>query len=103
MNIKKNDIVKVMAGKDKGKTGKITQVFPKENKLVVEGVNIRVKHLKGRGDQKGQRLEFNAPMDASNVMFINPKTGQITRLGVKILPDGKKVRRMIKGNETLTD
>ena len=68
MKIKTGDSVQVIAGKDKGKSGKVIQVFPKLNKVVVENINKTVKHLKKRGTTAGQRIDFNAPIDVSNVM-----------------------------------
>lgn len=67
LHIKSGMQVKVLAGKDKGKTGKVVQVFPKLNRVVVEGVNATKRHLKARGDQKGQVVEFSMPIHASNV------------------------------------
>jgi len=65
MKIKKNDNVKIIAGKDKGKTGKVAQVFPQHNKVVVEGLNVRFKHMRPkRQNEKGQRIEYSAPLDA---------------------------------------
>ena len=66
-HVKSGDMVKVLAGKDKGKTGKILQVFPKKNRVVVEGVNTMKKHLKSRGNEKGQVIELSAPIHISNV------------------------------------
>ena len=79
--IRSGDTVVVVTGKDKGKTGKVLQVFLKEQRVVVEGVNRSVKHLKpARIGEKGQRLEFNAPIHMSNVMIADPKSGKATRV-----------------------
>ena len=79
--IKAGDTVVVIAGKDRGKSGKVLQVFTKEDRVVVEGVNKMVKHLKpSRAGEKGQRLEFNGPIHLSNVMMADPKTGKPTRV-----------------------
>ncbi len=67
IHVKTGDAVKILAGKDKGKTGTILQVFPKKNRVVVEGVNIMKKHLKSKNKQKGQIIELSAPIHASNV------------------------------------
>ena len=68
MKIKKGDTIKVIAGKDKGKTGKVVQAFPKLNRVSVEGVNISYKHLRGqKGSQAGQKIEFPSPIHISNV------------------------------------
>jgi len=102
MKIKKNDTVKIIAGKDKGKSGKVSQVFPKLNKVVVEGLNIRFRHLgPRRQNEKGQRIEYAAPMDASNVMVVDPKTGKPTRLSSKKLDSGEKIRLSKKSNEAV--
>jgi large subunit ribosomal protein L24 len=90
MNIKKNDIVKVMAGKDKGKTGKVVQIFKVLNKVVVEKINRKFKNLRRkRESEKGQRIEFDAPIDASNVMLVCKKCGKTTRVGYKLSADKK--------------
>lgn len=93
MKLKKGDNVKVLSGKERGKTGKITQLFPEERKLVIEGVNKAVKHVKTRKQgQKGQKIEFFAPLSISNVTLVCPKCAKPARVGYKILDDGKKVR-----------
>ncbi|MFA6447034.1 MAG: 50S ribosomal protein L24 [Patescibacteria group bacterium] len=76
--IKKGDMVAVITGKDKGKTGKVMQTFPKLNRVVVEGVNIAKKHLRARNRQeKGQVVEFSMPLHASNVMLIDASEKRI--------------------------
>ncbi len=93
MKIKKNDTVIVVAGKDKGKTGKVMKTFPKDNKVVVEGVNIQTKHQKPMGPKKpGGLVKSEGKIDASNVMFYDSATKKGVRLGYKFLDDGKKVR-----------
>lgn len=102
MRIKKGDTVKIIAGKDKGKTGKIMQVFPVENKVVVEGLNIRIKNMRPKkANEKGQRIEFAAPLQASNVMLIDNKTGHTTRIGYKKLESGEKIRIAKKSGEAI--
>ncbi len=105
MKIKKGDNVKVMTGKDKGKTGKVIQVFPALNKIVVEGVNIAVKHIRTRKQgEKGQKVEFASPLSAANVMVVCPKCAKPSRLGTKeLVTDGKKrkVRVCRKCKETV--
>jgi large subunit ribosomal protein L24 len=82
MKIKTKDQVKIIAGKDKGKSGKVQQVFPKENRASVEGLNLLVKHLRpNRQGEKGQRVEFAAPLNLTNLMLICPKCGKPTRVG----------------------
>jgi len=90
MKIKKNDQVLIISGKDRGKKGKVLDVFPKEEKVVVEGGNIRKKHVKPkRSGEKGQVVETPAPIAVSNVKLICPKCGQLTRVGYKIVKDKK--------------
>lgn len=84
MHVKTGDKVKVMVGRDLGKTGKVLQVFPLYNKVVVEGANIRVKHMRaqgGKGNTKGQKIEYPSPLDISNVMVVCPACGAATRVG----------------------
>ena len=102
MKLHLNDQVEIIAGKDKGKTGKVTQVFQAHNKAAVEGFNIRYRHIKPRRqNEKGQRLEYSAPFEASNVMVLDPKTSKTTRINYKILADGKKVRISTRSKEAL--
>jgi len=86
MNIKKDDKVKILAGKDRGKTGNVLQVLPARKKVSVEGLNLLIKHLRPRRQgEKGQRIEFPAFIDASNVALICPKCGKATRVGSKTI------------------
>ncbi len=102
MNIKTGDKVKVIAGKDKGKTGKVVQVLPKLDRVVVEGANILVKHMRPRKQgEKGQKIQLPAPLNVSNVAFICPKCNKQSRIGNKILENGKKVRVCKKCKETI--
>ena len=101
MNFKTGDKVVVISGKDKGKSGKITHVLRSENRVVVEGVNIVKKHVKGNGQQAGSINEVEAPIHASNVMIVDPKTNKPTRIGHKIDKDGKKIRISKKSNSSL--
>ena len=92
MNLLKGDKVIVIAGRDKGKTGTIQKVDPKSNRVVVENVNLRKKHKKPtQGNPDGGIVEIYAPIDASNVMLVDPKTKKPTRIGHKE-EKGKKVR-----------
>ena len=85
MNIKKDDKVKILAGKDRGKTGKVLQVLPDRQKVSVEGLNLLIKHLHPRRQgEKGQRIEFPAFIDASNVAVVCSKCGKATRIGYKL-------------------
>lgn len=82
--IKVNDRVTVIAGKDKGKAGKVLQILPYMNKIVVEGVNVMYKHLRSqKKGEKGQRVQFNGPLAISNVLLNCPKCGKNSRLGIK--------------------
>ena len=92
MTVKKGDTVVVIAGKDKGKKGKILEVFPKDNRVIVDGVNIVSKHKKARTQQEQSAIiKKTAPIDASNVMVVCGVCGKATRVAHKEI-DGKKVR-----------
>ena len=97
MKIKKGDKVKIMAGKDKGKTGKVLQVFPSRNRASVEGRNLLIKHMRPRRQgEQGQRIEFPAPLNLSNMMLVCPKCNKPTRIGYKIVEikhEGKKAKK----------
>ena len=101
MHFKTGDKVVVISGKDKGKEGKIIKVLRNENRVVVEGVNIVKKHVKGNGQQAGSITEVEAAIHASNVMIIDPKTKKRTRIGHTVDKKGKKVRVAKKSNENL--
>jgi len=92
MHVKKGDKVKVITGKDKGKTGVVLEAYPKKNRVLVEGVNIVKKHAKPSQDNpQGGIISQEAAIHVSNVMPIDPKTGEPTRVGYKEV-NGKKVR-----------
>ena len=96
MNIKKGDNVIIISGSDKGKTGKVVASFPADNKVVVEGVNLKKKHQrKSKENQKGQMVEKALPINVSKVMLIESSTGKGTRVGRKEI-GGKTVRISIK-------
>ena len=99
MKLKTGDKVVVIAGKSKGKEGTIISVLKDENKVVVEGVNMVKKHLKPNGQESGSIVEREAPIDASNVMILDPKTKKPTRIGHTTNKAGKKVRVAKKSNE----
>jgi large subunit ribosomal protein L24 len=93
LNLKKGDEIKVMAGKDKGKTGKILEVDPKSGRIVAEGVNIHTRFARPtstsrRQSNKGQRLEVAAPLNISKVMLICPNCGKTTRVGREVTDSG---------------
>ena len=92
MKIKKGDTVKILSGKDKGKTGKVATIFRGDGRIIVEGVNIKKKHLRPRKQgQKGQTVEISAPLNSSNAMVVCPSCKKPSRLGIKTT-DGKKMR-----------
>lgn len=98
MKIKKGDTIKVIAGKDKGKTGRVLEVLRTKNRVRVEGVAVYKKHLKAGRSQKnpeGGILELNGTLDASNVMVVDPASNKVTRVGVKL--DGEKKVRVGRG------
>lgn len=101
MNFKKGDKVVVIAGKSKGKQGTILKVLKDENKVLVEGANMVKKHLKPNGEGTGSIIEIEAPIHASNVMMLDPKTKKPTRIGHTTNKAGKKVRFAKKSNENL--
>jgi len=90
MKLKKSDTIVVIAGNYKGKTGKILKVFPKANRVIVEGVNIRKRHTKAnQKNPQGGIMEKEASINVSNVMILDPKTNEKTRIGAKIIIDDK--------------
>ena len=101
MFIKTGDKVKVIAGKDKGKEGTVIKTFPKKDRVIVEGLNLIKKHTRATGmDAQGGIVETEAPIHASNVMIVDPSTGNATRVGTRV-EDGKKVRYSKKSGEAL--
>lgn len=101
MNFKTGDKVVVITGKDKGKEGTITKTLRAENKVIVEGINVVKKHMKPQGNQPGSIVEVEAPIHASNVMIIDPKTKKGTRIGHEIDKKGNKIRVSKKSNSAL--
>lgn len=105
MNIKQGDKVKILSGKDRGKIGKVLQVWPALDRVSVEGLNLAIKHLRPRRqNEKGQRIEFPAPLNAGKLMLVCPKCSRPTRVShavEKLAREGgaaveKKVRRCKK-------
>ena len=101
MNLKVGDKVVVIAGSDKGKEGKIIKTLRSSNRVVVEGVHIVKKHQKPNGQESGGILEIEAPINASNVMIIDPKTKKRTRIGHTTNKNNKKIRITKKSNVEL--
>ncbi len=91
MRIKKDDAVIVITGKDKGKTGKVLKAMPKENRVIVEGVNVQTKHQKQTRTAPAEIKHVEGPIDASNVMFYDTKANEAVKVGYAV-EDGKKVR-----------
>lgn len=100
MKIRKGDMVQVMAGKDKGKKGKILATNKEDNRVVVEGVNIATCHIKKQGTTPGQIIKIEKPIQVSNVMILCPETGKPTRIAMK-MEGTKKVRVSVKSGKTL--
>lgn len=100
--IKKNDVVMVIAGKDKGKTGKVMRVIPKKDGAIVEKVNMIKRHMKpNQQNRQGGILEKEAPIAISNLMLVCSKCTDPTRVGYRILEDDRKVRYCKKCNEVI--
>jgi large subunit ribosomal protein L24 len=101
MKIKSGDKVVMQAGKDKGKSGKVLQVMLEEGKVVVEGLNLLIKHQKAkRSGEKGQRIQFPAAVNVAKVALLCPKCGKPTRVSFKV-EAGKKARICTKCKETV--
>ena len=90
--IKKGDKVVVLAGKDKGRTGEVVRMMPKDDKAVVRGVNMVRRHQRQSQSQEGGIISKEAPIHISNIALADPKDGKPTRVGFKIMNDGRKVR-----------
>lgn len=101
LKIKKGDKVVVTTGKDKGKSGNVLQVFPRLSKVKVSGVNIAKKHTKPSNVSAGGIIEMEMLIHISNVSLIDPKTAKPTKVGYKLLKDGKKVRVAKKSGEVI--
>ncbi|CAM2856799.1 MULTISPECIES: 50S ribosomal protein L24 [Dellaglioa] len=101
MFVKTGDKVQLIAGKDKGKQGTVTKVFLKQDRVIVEGINIAKKHQKpSNSNPQGGIVDIEAPIHVSNVMLVDPSTNEPTRVGFKVV-DGKKVRVSKKSGETV--
>ncbi len=100
--ITKGDMVQVMRGSDKGKTGKVMRVFLKKGRVLVEGINIVKRHTRAtRPEETGGIIEKAAPVALSNVMLIDPKTGKATRIRARIDTDGTKERVSVKSGDVI--
>jgi len=102
MKIRKNDTVLVIAGKDRGKKGKVRFAYPKKNRIIVEGINFIKKHSRARGQvRQAGIIDLEAPLDVSNVMLLCGKCNRPTRVGFTSLEDGRKVRICRKCKEVI--
>ena len=102
LHIKKNDTVVVLAGQDKGKSGKVLKVLVDENRALVEGVNMVSKSTKPSAkNPQGGIVKQEAPIHISNLSLVDPKSGKPTRVGIKVAEDGKKVRIAKKSGEEI--
>lgn len=102
MHVKKGDTVIVIAGKDKGKKGRVLAAYPKQERVLVEGINLVKKHTRpSQKNPQGGIVTQEAPIHVSNVMLADPKTGKPTRIGYKVLENGTKVRYAKKSGEVI--
>ena len=100
--IKKGDKVVILSGKDKGKHGEVTKAFPKDGKVIVGGINMMTRHKKpSQTNPQGGLERIEAPMHVSKVAIEDPKTGKPTRVGFKVLEDGRKVRVAKRSGELI--
>jgi large subunit ribosomal protein L24 len=102
VHVVKGDRVRVVRGDDKGKEGKVLRVFPKTGRVTIEGVNIVKRHRKARrAEEQSQIMEMPAPVHASNVMLLDPKSGEPTRTRVRVDADGTKERLSVKSGDAI--
>ncbi|ARJ67471.1 50S ribosomal protein L24 [Magnetospirillum sp. ME-1] len=101
MNVKKGDRVVVLAGKDKGKKGEVIAAMPSEQRVIVSGVNMVKRHTRPSATSQGGIVEKEASIHVSNVAHEDPKDGKATRIGHKILEDGRKVRVARRSGEVI--
>lgn len=101
LKIKKGDQVIVISGRDKGKKGEVLKVSPKDGRVIVQGINLVSKHVKASATDAGGIKRKEASMDVSNVLHIDPKLGVPTRIGYKLLEDGRKVRFAKRSGEVI--
>src|SRR5580692_10288347 len=102
LRIRRDDTVMVMAGKDKGKTGKVVRVMPKVNKAVIENINMVKKSVKKSDTYpQGGYVELEKPVALANLMLVDKKTSKPTRFNVKVLKDGSKERNLLSSGESV--
>jgi large subunit ribosomal protein L24 len=101
LKIKKGDEVVVLSGRDRGKKGEVLRVLPKESRVVVQGVNVMKRHSRPKPGDAGGIVEKEAALHVSNVALADPKDGRPTRVGFKVLADGRKVRVARRSGEVI--
>jgi len=101
LKIKKGDNVVVISGRDKGRTGEVLRVFPSERRVVVQGANVAKRHTKPRMGEPGGIIEKELALHISNVAHVDPASGKPTRVGYKVLDDGRKVRVARRSGEVI--
>jgi large subunit ribosomal protein L24 len=101
LKIKKGDNVVVISGRDKGRTGEVLRVFPTERRVVVQGVNVAKRHTKPRMGEPGGIVEKELALHISNLAHVDPASGKPTRIGYKMLDDGRKVRVARRSGEVI--
>ncbi len=101
LRVKKGDRVVVVTGKDKGKKGDVLKVLPQDNRAIVQGVNMARRHQRQTAGQEGGIISKEMPIHISNIALIDPKENVATRVGVKVLDDGRKVRVAKKSGEVI--
>ena len=101
LKIKKGDEVVVLSGRDRGKKGEVLRVLPKESRVVVQGVNVVKRHSRPKPGDTGGIVEKEAALHVSNVALMDPKDGRPTRVGYKLLADGRKVRVARRSGEVI--
>jgi large subunit ribosomal protein L24 len=92
LKIKRGDTVQVISGKEKGRRGEVREIIPKKNRVVIEGVNERTRHARPSQQNQQGLYTFNAPVDISNVMLVDPSSGEPTKVGYRFTDSGEKVR-----------
>ena len=92
LKIKRGDTVQIISGKEKGRRGEVREVIPKKNRVVVEGINERTRHARPSQQNQQGLFTFNAPVDISNVMLVDPSSGEPTKIGYRFTDSGEKVR-----------
>ena len=99
--IKKGDLVHVLSGRDKGKQGQVLKVLRQDNRLIVQGINLVKRHQKQTAAQEGGIIDKEASIHVSNVAHVDPVSKKPTRVGIKVLEDGRKVRVAKRSGETI--